>query len=136
MDLNVQGGSSIQVSDVVFGADFKESLVHQVVVAYMATARSGTKAQKNRAAVRGGGAKPWRQKGTGRARQGTRRAPNHVGGGTVFVQDHPDHLDPADVWGLVEREELNFLLIVGDAFGGISVPWHLTTREFLEEVAA
>ncbi len=85
MDLNVQGGSSIQVSDVVFGADFKESLVHQVVVAYMAAARSGTKAQKNRSAVSGGGAKPFRQKGTGRARQGTIRSPIMRTGGVTFA---------------------------------------------------
>ena len=85
MDLNVQGGSSIQVSDVVFGADYKESLVHQVVVAFMSAARSGTKAQKNRAAVSGGGAKPFRQKGTGRARQGTIRSPIMRSGGVTFA---------------------------------------------------
>jgi large subunit ribosomal protein L4 len=85
MDLNVQGGSSIQVSDVVFGADFKEALVHQVVVAYMAGARAGTKAQKNRSAVSGGGAKPFRQKGTGRARQGTSRSPIMRSGGVTFA---------------------------------------------------
>jgi large subunit ribosomal protein L4 len=85
MDLNVQGGSSIQVSDAVFGADYKESLVHQVVTAYMAAARSGTKAQKNRTAVSGGGAKPFRQKGTGRARQGTSRSPIMRTGGVTFA---------------------------------------------------
>ena len=85
MDLNVQGGSSIQVSDVVFGAEYKKSLVHQVVVAYMAAARAGTKAQKNRAAVSGGGAKPFRQKGTGRARQGTIRSPLFRTGGVTFA---------------------------------------------------
>lgn len=91
MDLNVQGGSSIQVSDVVFAADFKESLVHQVVVAYMSAARSGTKAQKNRAAVRGGGAKPFRQKGTGRARQGTSRSPIMRSGGVTFAAQPRNH---------------------------------------------
>ena len=85
MDLNVQGGASIAVSDAVFGADFKESLVHQVVVAYMAAARSGTRAQKNRSAVSGGGAKPFRQKGTGRARQGTIRSPIMRAGGVPFA---------------------------------------------------
>ena len=85
MDLNVQGGSSIQVSDAVFGADYKESLVHQVVVAFMSAARSGTKAQKNRSAVSGGGAKPFRQKGTGRARQGTIRSPIMRSGGVTFA---------------------------------------------------
>ena len=85
MDLNVQGGASLQVSDAVFGADFKEALVHQVVNAYMAGARAGTKAQKNRSAVSGGGKKPFRQKGTGRARQGTIRSPIMVGGGRAFA---------------------------------------------------
>ncbi|WP_456418008.1 50S ribosomal protein L4 [Thiolapillus sp.] len=85
MDLNVTGGASLQVSDAVFGADFKEALVHQVVTAYMAAARSGTKAQKNRSAVRGGGIKPFRQKGTGRARQGTIRSPIMRKGGVTFA---------------------------------------------------
>lgn len=85
MDLNVTGGASLQVSDVVFGADFKEALIHQVVTAYMAAARSGTKAQKNRAAVSGGGIKPFRQKGTGRARQGTIRSPIMRKGGVTFA---------------------------------------------------
>lgn len=85
MDLNVKGGESIQVSDAVFGADYKESLIHQVVTAYMNAARSGTKAQKNRSAVAGGGIKPWRQKGTGRARAGTIRSPIFRTGGVTFA---------------------------------------------------
>jgi large subunit ribosomal protein L4 len=85
MDLNVQGGASIQVSDAVFGAEYREPLVHQVVVAYLAGARAGTKAQKNRTAVSGGGAKPYRQKGTGRARQGTIRSPLFRSGGVTFA---------------------------------------------------
>jgi large subunit ribosomal protein L4 len=85
MDLNVQGGASIQVSDAVFAADYKEALIHQVVTAYMNGARSGTKAQKNRSAVAGGGAKPWRQKGTGRARAGTIRSPIFRTGGVTFA---------------------------------------------------
>ena len=85
MDLNVQGGASIQVSDAVFAADYKEALIHQVVTAYMNAARSGTKAQKNRSAVSGGGAKPWRQKGTGRARAGTIRSPIFRTGGVTFA---------------------------------------------------
>ncbi len=76
--------SSLEVSDAAFGAEFNEPLVHQVVTAYLAGARSGTRAQKNRAAVRGGGSKPWRQKGTGRARSGTIRSPIWRGGGKVF----------------------------------------------------
>ncbi|MES9844236.1 MAG: 50S ribosomal protein L4 [Candidatus Sedimenticola sp. PURPLELP] len=95
MDLNVQAGSgsagTIQVSDDVFAADFNEALIHQVVTAYMAGARSGTKAQKNRAAVRGGGAKPWRQKGTGRARAGTIRSPIWRSGGVTFAANPRDY---------------------------------------------
>jgi large subunit ribosomal protein L4 len=88
MDLNVQtakGAQTLSVSDDVFGADFKEALIHQVVTAQMAAARAGTKAQKNRAAVRGGGAKPFRQKGTGRARAGTSRSPIWRSGGVNFA---------------------------------------------------
>jgi len=76
--------SELQVSDKAFAADFNEPLVHQVVVAYQAGGRSGTRAQKNRAAVRGGGRKPWAQKGTGRARAGTIRSPLWRGGGKTF----------------------------------------------------
>lgn len=75
----------IELSDVVFGADYNESLVHQVVVAYMNKARAGTKAQKTRSEVSGGGAKPFKQKGTGRARAGTSRTPIWVGGGRTFA---------------------------------------------------
>ena len=85
MDLNVHSGGAIQVSDQVFGADFNETLVHQVVTAFLAGARAGTKAQKTRSQVRGGGSKPWRQKGTGRARQGTIRSPLFRGGGRTFA---------------------------------------------------
>lgn len=74
----------LEVSDRVFGADYKPDLVHQVVTAYMAGARQGTKAQKSRAQVRGGGSKPYRQKGTGRARAGTTRSPLWRGGGMTF----------------------------------------------------
>jgi large subunit ribosomal protein L4 len=75
----------------VFAADYKPGLVHQVVTAYLAASRSGTKAQKNRAAVSGGGAKPFRQKGTGRARAGTSRSPLWRGGGVVFAAGPRDH---------------------------------------------
>ncbi|KHF25441.1 LSU ribosomal protein L4P [Solemya velum gill symbiont] len=90
MDVNVQNGSAIQVSDQVFGADYNESLIHQVVKAYFNSARSGTKAQKNRSTVRGGGAKPWRQKGTGRARAGTSRSPIWRAGGVTFAAQPRD----------------------------------------------
>jgi large subunit ribosomal protein L4 len=89
MDLNVQSSSgavqTIQVADNVFGAALKQGLIHQVVSAHMAAARAGTKAQKTRSEVRGGGAKPWRQKGTGRARAGTSRSPIWRGGGVNFA---------------------------------------------------
>ncbi len=85
MKLKMQGSGSVDVAESAFGAAFNEALVHQVVTAYLAGARAGTKAQKNRAAARGGGAKPWRQKGTGRARAGTIRSPIWVGGGRAFA---------------------------------------------------
>ena len=85
MKLKMQGSGSVDVAESTFGAAFNEALVHQVVTAYLAGARAGTKAQKNRSAVRGGGAKPWRQKGTGRARAGTIRSPIWVGGGRTFA---------------------------------------------------
>lgn len=90
--LKIHGAKGkVEVSDVAFGKDFNEPLVHQVVTAYMAAARSGTKAQKNRARVSGGGIKPWRQKGTGRARAGTIRSPIWVGGGRTFAAQPQDH---------------------------------------------
>jgi len=85
MQLATRNGASVDVSESVFGVDYNEALIHQVVVAYMAGARSGTKAQKNRSAVSGGGAKPFRQKGTGRARAGTSRGPIWRGGGVTFA---------------------------------------------------
>ena len=78
-------GAGIQVADQVFGVDYKPALIHQVVTAYMASARSGTVAQKSRAEVSGGGAKPFRQKGTGRARAGTSRGQIWRGGGRAFA---------------------------------------------------
>jgi len=85
MKLKLQDKGSVDVAETAFGAAYNEPLVHQVVTAYMAGARAGTKAQKNRAAVRGGGTKPWNQKGTGRARAGTIRSPIWVGGGRTFA---------------------------------------------------
>jgi large subunit ribosomal protein L4 len=76
---------SIAVSDAVFGQEYNESLVHQLVVSYMAAARSGTKGQKSRSEVSGGGAKPWKQKGSGRARAGTSRSPLWRTGGVTFA---------------------------------------------------
>lgn len=85
MELATNSGSKIKVSDEVFGRDFSEPLVHQVVTAYLAGARAGTKAQKTRAEVAGGGRKPWRQKGTGNARAGTRSSPIWRTGGRAFA---------------------------------------------------
>ena len=81
----------LEVSDANFAAEFNEPLVHQAVVAYLAGARAGTRAHKNRSAVRGGGKKPWRQKGTGRARAGTIRSPLWRGGGKTFAATPQDH---------------------------------------------
>ena len=85
------GSGTVEVADRAFGVEFNEPLVHQVVTAFLAGGRAGTKAQKNRAAARGGGAKPWRQKGTGRARAGTIRSPIWVGGGRTFAAKPRDH---------------------------------------------
>lgn len=91
MELQVQtlassaASGAVALSDEVFGTAFNEALIHQVVTAYMAAGRAGTKAQKSRADVAGGGRKPWRQKGTGRARAGTIRSPLWRGGGRAFA---------------------------------------------------
>ncbi|MFZ8930011.1 MAG: 50S ribosomal protein L4 [Pseudomonadales bacterium] len=96
MNLNIAApgagaDKAVEVSEVTFGREFNEALVHQVVVAYLAGARQGTRAQKTRAEVRGGGRKPWRQKGTGRARAGSIRSPIWRGGGTTFAARPQDH---------------------------------------------
>jgi large subunit ribosomal protein L4 len=81
----VNGGAELQVSDAAFGQEFNESLVHQVITAYRNGGRAGTKAQLTKAEVRGGGKKPWAQKGTGQARAGSSRSPIWVGGGRAFA---------------------------------------------------
>ncbi|UTV27996.1 50S ribosomal protein L4 [Photobacterium atrarenae] len=91
MELVVKGADALTVSETTFGRDFNEALVHQVVVAYAAGARQGTRAQKTRSDVSGGGAKPWRQKGTGRARAGTIRSPLWRTGGVTFAARPQDH---------------------------------------------
>ena len=85
MNLKTVSGSAVELSEVAFGKEFNEALVHQVVVAYMAAARQGTKAQKSRAEVSGGGKKPFKQKGSGRARAGSIRSPIWRGGGKSFA---------------------------------------------------
>jgi len=97
MDLNLMTATgkaskkTIEVSDANFGNEFNEALVHQVVTAYLAGARSGTRKSKSRADVSGGGSKPWRQKGTGRARAGTIRSPLWRTGGMTFALKPQDH---------------------------------------------
>jgi large subunit ribosomal protein L4 len=91
MQLSIANGKKIEVSESTFGRDFSEALVHQVVTAYLAGARSGTKAQKSRSDVAGGGKKPFKQKGTGRARAGTIRSPIWRGGGVTFAAVPRDH---------------------------------------------
>ncbi len=92
MNLNLAaGGGNVEVSEVAFDREYNEALVHQVVVAYLAGARQGTRAQKTRSDVSGGGRKPWRQKGTGRARAGTIRSPLFRGGGVTFAARPQDH---------------------------------------------
>ena len=86
-----ESAGTVSVSDVAFAREYNEDLVHQVVTAFMAGARQGTRAQKNRAAVSGGGKKPWRQKGTGRARAGTIRSPIWRSGGVTFAAQPQDH---------------------------------------------
>lgn len=92
MDIVIHNSKKkVSVSDDAFGASFNEALIHQLVTSYMSGARAGTRAQKNRADVSGGGAKPWRQKGTGRARAGTIRSPLWRSGGVTFAADPQDH---------------------------------------------
>ena len=92
MELALKDASgALEVSEATFGLEFNEALVHQVVVAYAAGARAGTRAQKTRSEVSGGGAKPWRQKGTGRARAGTSRGPIWRTGGVTFAAKPQDH---------------------------------------------
>jgi large subunit ribosomal protein L4 len=92
MELKLHAGDgSVELSETTFGIAYNEPLVSQVMTAYMAAGRAGTKAQKTRAEVRGGGIKPWRQKGTGRARAGSIRSPLWVGGGKTFAAQPRDY---------------------------------------------
>jgi large subunit ribosomal protein L4 len=138
MKLAVAGGKAIKVSDATFGRDFSEALVHQVVTAYMAGARAGTKAQKTRSDVRGGGRKPWRQKGTGRARAGTIRSPIWRGGGRTFAarpQDHSQKVNRKMYRGAIQAIFSELLrqdrLIVLDSFE-LSTP---KTSELMKKLA-
>jgi len=90
VDLKTVTGAAVELSDTAFGREFNEALVHQVVTAYLAGSRQGTRAQKTRAEVSGGGIKPWRQKGTGRARAGSIRSPIWRSGGRAFAAKPQD----------------------------------------------
>ena len=91
MNLNIASGGTVSVSEVAFAKEFNEPLVQKVVTAFMAGGRQGSKKQKTRSEVRGGGKKPWRQKGTGRARAGTIRSPIWRSGGVTFAATPRDH---------------------------------------------
>ena len=91
LKMNGTSAGDITLKDDIFGVEINEYAVHQVIKNYLANQRQGTQSAKNRGEVRGGGAKPFRQKGTGRARQGSRVAPNHVGGGIVFAPKPRDY---------------------------------------------
>ena len=138
MKLAVAGGNAIKVSEATFGRDFSEALVHQVVTAYLAGGRAGTKAQKTRSDVRGGGRKPWRQKGTGRARAGTIRSPLWRGGGRTFAARPADHSQKVNrkmyrgaVQAILSELVRQERLIVMDSFE-LSAP---KTRELLAKLA-
>ena len=90
LDMNGKKVGTIELNDAVFNKEYKEALIHQVVTAQLANLRQGTHSALTRREVRGGGIKPYRQKGTGRARQGSTRAPQHVGGGVVFAKKPRD----------------------------------------------
>ncbi len=92
MDIAIHNSKNkVSVSDDAFNASFNETLIHQLVTSYLSGARAGTRAHKNRSAASGGGAKPWRQKGTGRARAGTIRSPIWRSGGVTFAAAPQDH---------------------------------------------
>lgn len=125
MDIKMIGSAgSVTVSDETFASPFNEALVHQVVTAYLAGARAGTRAQKTRRQVSGGGIKPWRQKGSGRARAGSIRSPLWRGGGKVFAAVPVDHSQKVNrkMYRAAMRSILSELirqerLVVVDGFG-------------------
>jgi large subunit ribosomal protein L4 len=141
MKVKMQGkGGTLELADAAFGAAFNEPLVHQVVTAYLAGARSGTKAQKTRAEVSGTGKKPWKQKGSGRARVGSTRSPIWVGGGRTFAA-RPRSFDQKinrkmyrgamrSVWSELLRQER---LVVTPEFG-VTAPKTKELRLKLEEL--
>jgi large subunit ribosomal protein L4 len=136
MELQLHGGGSgsVQLSDDTFAQDFREALVHQVVTACLAGARAGTAKQKTRGEVSGGGSKPWRQKGTGRARAGTSRSPLWRTGGKIFAARPRDYTQKINrkMYRLAMRSILSELvrqdrLVAVESFG-VEAP---KTRELL-----
>jgi large subunit ribosomal protein L4 len=115
LKLSNEENGLIEVNDGVFNSEFKSSLIHQVVVSYQARQRAGTKAQKSRSEVRGGGRKPWKQKGTGRARAGTIRSPLWRGGGVTFAAKPRDYALKVNkkMYGGAMRSMLSELLRLG-----------------------
>ena len=108
-DLKGKKVSDIELADSIFGIEPNENIVHSVLVNYLANQRQGTQSTKTRAEVRGGGRKPWRQKGTGRARQGSIRAPQWKGGGVVFApkpRDYSIKLNKKEFLGCIDRSTL------------------------------
>lgn len=143
MDIQVQqSGAMLAVSDSVFGADYNEALIHQVVTAYMNAGRAGTKAQKSKAMVAGGGKKPWKQKGTGRARAGSIRSPLWRGGGKTFAavpRDFSQKVNKKMYRGAIRSivSELNRqgLLLVADSFS-VDAPRTKSLQQKLEQFGA
>ncbi|WP_369855602.1 50S ribosomal protein L4 [Candidatus Thalassolituus haligoni] len=137
MELKTNAGNAVAVSDATFGREFNEALVHQVVTAYMAGGRQGTKAQKTRSEVAGGGIKPWRQKGTGRARAGTSSSPIWRSGGVTFAakpRDFDQKLNKkmyrAAMQVILSELVRQERLVVADSFG---VESH-KTKEFVAKL--
>ena len=139
MELNLAAGGTVEVSDQTFGREFNEALIHQVVTAYLAGARQGTRAQKTRSEVSGGGRKPWRQKGTGRARAGTTRSPIWRSGGVTFAAKPQDFAQKVNkkmyraamrsIWSELVRQDR--LVITDDL--GIDAP---KTKALVEKLSA
>lgn len=132
-------GQPVVVSEEVFGAEYNEALVHQVVTAYLSGARAGTRAQKTRSEVRGGGRKPWRQKGTGSARAGTIRSPIWRSGGVTFAAKPQSHGQKVNkkMYKAAIRSILSELirqdrLVVGNDI----VPAEPKTKELLSKLGA
>ncbi len=139
MKVALQAGGSVELSEAAFGREFNEALVHQVVNAYQAGGRQGSRAHKSRSQRRGGGRKPWRQKGTGRARAGSIRSPIWRGGGVTFAakpQDHSQKVNRKMYQGAVRCIVSELIrqdrLIALDAFS-VDAP---KTRTLLDKLAA